>query len=165
MQKLLLLILLLHCYGSLLAQNFLVLKKRSKVINTFHPGDDIVFKLKGESHFQKAMITGFSQEKIITHYFDLNLSEIDKIKLPDKKSHLVSLFSKLSITGGVLFITLDQANQVLVMRETFGPSEETLMISGSMIGFGLFLKLFVKRTFKINSYKYRLETTDFNYSR
>lgn len=141
----------------------MVLKKRNKVIHTFEAGQDILFKLKNEKYYQKAMIVGFSDHIIHTHYYDLHFDEIDKIKLSDSGNHFVNLASGLTLRAGLLFLAVDQINQGLVRGQGFGPSEETLLISGSLVGVGLLLKLFVKNKFKITGHKYRLEATDFNY--
>ncbi|MTI22195.1 hypothetical protein E1176_14280 [Fulvivirga sp. RKSG066] len=160
-----LLVVLLLISLSAFSQRYLVLKRRNHVLHQFAPGDDISFKLKGEKVFNNGLIIGFSDNSIKLHYNEISFDEIEKIKLPYRDSHFISLFSGLAVTGGVLFIGLDQANQLLVQGNGLGPSEETLMISGGLIGTGLLLQLFVKKKFKITGRKYRLEATDFNYAK
>ncbi len=151
--------LILATSHGLFAQYYLVLKKRSRVKHVFEAGESLKFRLKGERFYYEHMMVGFHPDKVRFHYFDLNINEIASLKIPKAGNYAVSLASQLTITGGVF--ALDQLNQGLVMNEGLGPSEETLLISGGLLGTGLLLKLFKKRKFKIDGIKYRLETTDF----
>ena len=126
----------------LFSQYYLVLKKRSKIKYVFEAGESLKFKLHGEDFYTKQMIVGFGPNKIRFHYFELDLSEVSHLKVPKARKNAVSLFSRLTLTAGVLFIFLDQFNQGFVIGEGFGPSEETLIISGALVGTGLLLKLF-----------------------
>ena len=143
------------------AQYYLVLKNRTKIKYVFAAGDELKFKLHGEDFYNEQMIKGFGAEKIRFHYFDLALSEVSHIKVSELRKNGLTLLSRLAITGGVLFMVADQFNQLAIMNEALGPSDETLVITGTLIGTGLLLKLFQKRKFKIDGRKYRLETTDF----
>lgn len=143
------------------AQYYLVLKKRTKIKYVFSAGDQLKFKLHGERFYNEQMIKGFGAEKIRFHYFDLALKEVSHIKVSRLRKNGLTLLSRLAISGGVLFMVVDQLNGLAILDEGLGPSEETLFITGTLLGTGLLLKLFQKRKFKINGRKYRLQTTDF----
>lgn len=146
------------------SQYYLELKRRTKVIQRYQAGDEIQFKLKGEKYFNKGRIIGFSDQKIKLRFSEIAISEIQTIRVAENSRYGVELLSNAAITAGVFFILIDQGNQLLVQDEGLGPSSQTLLISGSLVGGGLLLKLLQKKKFSLKNTRYRLVTTDFNAS-
>ncbi|MEM7107581.1 MAG: hypothetical protein AAF519_05090 [Bacteroidota bacterium] len=147
--------------SSLSGQYYLQLKKRNKVIHTYAAGDNISFKLKGDDYLNDQMIIGLADSIIKFRLFEVAFSDIEFVTIRDRKQYGIDLTSTIAITAGELFLVGDQFNQLFIENEGFGPSSETLIIGGSIIGFGLLLRLLKKRKFKIKAGGYRLFTTDF----
>ena len=145
------------------AQYYLQLKKRTKVIHTYSAGDHIKFKLKGDDFYSDQVVIGVTDSTIKFRLLDIALTDIEAVKVPERGSYGLDLISGAAITAGIFFMVIDQANQLFVQGEGLGPSKETLLISGSLIGSGLFLRLFKKKKFKFKSKRYRLVATDFNF--
>lgn len=152
-------LLIVSCKAS--AQYYLQLKKRNKVIHTYTPGDRIRFKLKGDKYYSDQLIIGFANSTIKFRLLDVNINDIEAVKLPERSSYGLDLLAGATFTGGVLFLAIDQLNQLSVQDEGLGPSSETLLISGSLIGTGAILWLLKKKKFKFKSARYRLVPTDF----
>jgi len=144
-------------------QKYLVLKKRNKVKVAYEAGDKIKFKLKDEQFYTEQMIVGFGQDMIRFHYFDVPLSEIEEIKLVNKRARGFNFnaFSSLFLQIGIGYLVVDQFNQVVIQNQPAGISNSTAIVSANMIATGLLLKLFNKKRFKINNTKYRLEISDY----
>ncbi len=150
-------IIFLLSYGSIVAQSSLILKKRNKVIAIFKEGDRLRFQLTGERFYYNHMITGFAFDKVRFNYFDLRLEEIGILHVKNPKKNIANVIYRLGIQGGVFFLLIDQLNQVVINGDDFGPSDQTYLISGSMIAAGLLARLFVKKKFKTDGTKYHLE--------
>ncbi|MEM6522225.1 MAG: hypothetical protein AAGF85_07055 [Bacteroidota bacterium] len=161
MKGVFLLLFILLFVSPLSAQYYLQLKKRNKVIHTYSSGDNIIFRLKDDKFYYDQMIMGVTDTTIKFRLYDVSIQDIELVKVPSRSSYGLDLLSSATLTAGIFFLAIDQANQLFVQDEGLGPSDEVLIISGVLVGSGLFIKLLKKKKFSFKNQKYRLTSTDF----
>ncbi|MEM9857302.1 MAG: hypothetical protein AAF843_08095 [Bacteroidota bacterium] len=151
----------LFSVAPLSAQYYLQLKKRNKVIHTYMAGDNIKFKLKGEDFYTNQIITGVTDSTIKFRFLDVAFKDIEVLKLSSRRSYGLDLVAEFGMKAGIIFLVIDQFNQLAIQGEGLGPSSEVLIISGSLISTALIIWLLKKKKFKFKSGRYRLMATDF----
>lgn len=102
-------------------------------------GDNIAFNLKEDKAKISATITGFQDSVIVFRGFKVNPSEISHIYVDSKTISWFVLrykYTRLFLYTGIGYFLVDVANSGEI-------SEETLAISGTLVGAGLLAKLLV----------------------
>lgn len=141
------------------AQQYLVVKKRNKSKLVYETGDQLKFKVKGEKHWRKQLIVGFTEKGIRFHYFGIGLSDIEQIAIPveDRNYGIPNVL----IHAGIGFFVIDQFNQTVVSGEEFDPNQSTVIVALAGVGAGCLWKFLKRRKFNIDGSRFRLQTTDF----
>ena len=140
------------------SQSVLMISKRGKTLAQYSAGEELRFKLKDEKYYHEAMITGFSQDKVHFHYFEVAFDEIETIDLGDKKKSWLRMVSALTIRAGAVFLFLDVFNQGVITRDGFEPAPQTLMISGGLIGISLLTNLLNRKRLPVSKPRFELKT-------
>jgi hypothetical protein len=131
------------------APYMLTLEKRgrSKRIR-FYTGQRILFKLKKDEFIYETSIEGIGDGYIEVKGTVLPISEIDVIIIEKQQRFLRMLRNKL-IQVGLLYFLFDMVN------DSFSPSRETAIVSGSFVSSGLLLiPLIGDRVYKLNQHRY-----------
>lgn len=153
---------LMFCISLIVAPTFgqsgLYFSRNNKMIVSYHAGDKLTFRLKGEKFYTSQMIVGFQGDRIKFHYFDLELDEIDRIDISNENKNAIDVLSRLTFQAGVLFILIDIFNQGVIRNEGYEPTSASLIISGSLLATSGLAKLLSKKKFKIDGRKYKLQT-------
>ncbi len=114
----------------------------------FYIGDELKFKLKEEDFKRTATITAIDSNSItINGVAKIPLSEFRVIQISKKKIKAARI---IGTSGGLLFMTLGVGNTLL------NKNGSTALISSGFISLVSiqFLRLFEKRNYKLNSYRY-----------
>lgn len=128
---------------------FLALEKRgaTKRIRYF-VGDEIEFKLKGESVLYKPIIEQVLDSAITVNGTQVYFTDISAVKIYRKKPFL-SLISRFVLIGGVGYLAIDLINN------RFNVYNRTLITSAAFVAPGLSLTLLFKpRLLKLNQHRY-----------
>ena len=132
-------------------QRYLLLRKVGRPYQIiFEEGEEMRFRVKGEKHFIKDFIQGFSENRIRFHYYDIDLSEIEVIDIRDRNFRVLGVKSipgKL-IVAGIGLVIIDQANQVLIRDEPAGVSTGIAIVSGSLVAAGFIIRAIQKKYFR-----------------
>jgi len=139
------------------AQSRLLIKKRGKIIASYREGDHLKFKLQDEDYYYNQLILGFDGENIRFRFYDIHISEIDIVKAYGKKKNFSGVVSDAALTAAIFFFAIDIFNQGVVNGDGFEPSEQTLMIAGSLAATSLLTKLLAGNKVKIDGRKFTLE--------
>jgi hypothetical protein len=145
-----LVILFLSVSFSLVGQTQLVLLNKEKVLARFGYGDDIIYKLKKMDRFTKGVMLGATEFAVITFNDTIPFSSIERVSLKGHgQRHLPTLISKLLITAGIAYFTIDQFNHVVVQGQKPDLDPTVWKPSLVMVASGLALKLVRKRSQRI----------------
>lgn len=131
------------------ALHFSIIGKRVKAI--YKTGDEFSFRLKGGNADITSTILDFSDSTIVFQYYQVKISEIDKVRADEKIRSWYMLkykYDKAFTVAGVGFLALDVAN-------TGDFNRNTLITSGSLILAGVLARIVVKKWIKLN-YRRRL---------
>lgn len=129
---------------------FLLLKRTNSLYQiTIFEGEEIRFRLHGDKHYRQDHILGLKGNEIRFHYYSVNLDDIQSIDVRSRnpRSFFRSGPGKL-IFAGVALIGIDQLNQVVVRDEPAGVSTGIAIVSGSLIGAGILLKVIDRKYFR-----------------
>jgi hypothetical protein len=130
-----------HCS----CQSLLMFKKNKNRIAYYKKGDVISFRIKGDKKKITEPIRGFEDSLLVFKYFNLNPKEITHMYVDDKTKvwyFLKYKYEKLFLFAGTGYLILDVLN-------TGELSEETLIISGSLITAGLLAKWLISKRIKV----------------
>jgi hypothetical protein len=127
-------------------QTQLVLLNREKILLRFTEGDDISFKKKSSKDYTHTFITEIKPFAIITYNDTVPFSSIESVSLKGNTIPKFSLLSKFLITAGVLYFAIDQVNNIIVQGNKPDLPKSVWVPSVALVGTGLVLKLFRKRT-------------------
>jgi hypothetical protein len=102
----------------------------------YRKGDVISFRLKGDKQKITGQIEGIEDSLIVFRYFKIHPNEISHLYL-DKRTKLLYFmkykYARLFMIAGAGYLILEVINEG-------EPSEDTLVISGTLIGAGLLAK-------------------------
>lgn len=162
--KYLLLIVLLFFSLEVFSQKYLLLDKiGSKRRLEFHPGDELTFKLHGESHFSNAVISHLSDSTIFFQDGLITLKNIDEIRIGHRASGILGTSRTVKFKiAGVGLILLDQFNTGIISGEKFTLNRGVLIAGGSLIALGYILDFAQKKRFKIRGNR-RLRIVDVSF--
>jgi len=123
-------------------RKMLVLKAGNKVAY-YHIGDKIGIKLKGGGEKIKGQIEDLKDSLITFRHVDVSLSEIERVYIDDKtKWWLRFKLEQLCLLAGSAYLVANVIN-------TGELHQETLIISGALIGVGLLGKWLIGNSIKI----------------
>ena len=108
----LLILLFVAFAGSAVAQKQIVLLKKEKVLLRLYPGDEFIYRLKGDDQKRTTYINNLSDTSVVTHRDTVPFHTIDRIYFQQKKFYN-TVGTALVIFGAGLFF-IDQFNHVIV---------------------------------------------------
>lgn len=125
-------------------RTLLMLEKKNKNKNAYYEvGDKISFRLDGSNRKISGEIIGFRDSVILFKEFEVSVNEISSLYIDEKtKWWLRYKIEQLSLIIGCGYLLIDVINN----REL---TEDTLIISGTLISVGLLAKVFIGNKIKI----------------
>jgi hypothetical protein len=125
-------------------QTYFVVQKTGRVKNfKYKPGNTIIFQVKGELNFRTASISRLYDSTIVLdNGSKISLQDITKVRKPRTMLKILSTFS---FGLGVGYLSIDVVNNLI---NGIGPvfNQETLLISGILVGSALIMRQFSDRT-------------------
>jgi hypothetical protein len=134
-------------------QKQLVVLKGQKVLLRLYPGDDIVFKLKGDKKVQRSYVNNIFDTAVVAHKQVIPFYKIDRLYF--QRGNLLNVFGGLLVGGGAGFFLIDQLNNVAVQHNDLDFEKSVAIPSAIMVGTGLPLMLMKKKSTKLGG-KYRV---------
>ncbi len=128
---------------------FLALEKRGRVKRIrFFKGQELWFRLKGDSFKYRGMIEGVGDGYVQVKGVKIDISQIEYIFVR-RKRRAIRLLSNFSILAGGGYFLIDLVNN------SFTTTRETLTVSGGILAGGLLLKLFlIRKKYKMGKFTY-----------
>lgn len=137
------------------AQKQLVLLKREKIFLRLHPGDDIVYKLKGSKTKVKSYVNNLFDTAIMVHRTIVPFHKIDRIYFT--KGSFLNIVGGLMVIGGAGYFAIDQLNEVAVHGHSASINKRVARTSAAMVIVGLPLMIIKRHSTRIGG-KFRLMT-------
>jgi hypothetical protein len=137
------------------AQKQLILMKRQDVLLRLYPGDEIVFKLKGNKRIWKSYINNLSDTSIVIHRDTIPFHQIERLYFYQEKFH--NRLGTYLIAGAIALFAIDQINYTLIQGNEFNVDSgiSKVCIGGVLVGLPLVL---AKKKYQKIDYRYRLFT-------
>ena len=122
----------------------LMLEKADKNKNAYYEvGDELTFYRQGKKTKIKDKILGFEDSIIVFRRYSVPISEITALHIDDKTRWWLRFKpAQLLLIGGTGYLLIDTFNSGEF-------SEDTLIVSGSLIGLGLVFRLLIPNKIKI----------------
>lgn len=147
MTKPILILLLMAFAGSAKGQKQLILLKGENVLLRLYPGDEFIYKLKGNKTIRTTYVNNLSDTSVVTHRDTVPFHTIDRIYFKQHKFYN-TVGAALVIFGGGLFL-IDQINVVLVNGQSPNLDSRVSAISlGSLVA-GIPMAFIKKKSQKI----------------
>jgi len=136
------------------ATYFLSLEKmgRKKRLR-FSVGDKITFSFKGSKERFSPAITKINAQRVEVMDTPLDLRKVHKITLYNE-SKLRAQGANVLPAAGVLYFLADMINPIFSGREAFKIRKGSVILPSILIGSGFLLRVFAKRTLKMNKNRY-----------
>lgn len=125
--------------GWVWAQKQLVLLHGQTVICRFNPGDDFVFRYRGERTVRKSYVNNISDTAVVIHRDTVPFRLIERVYFG--QTTLLNRLGKVLVIGGVGLFVIDQFNQVVVQDQT--PSLDDRVSRASIVATAVGLPLMV----------------------
>lgn len=125
--------------GVAVAQKQLVLLKKEDVLLRLYPGDEFIYRLKGDKTKRTTYVNNISDTAVITHRDTVPFHRIERIYFPQKRFYN-TVGRALVIFGAGLFL-IDQFNVVVVNGNSPNLDSRTSTLSLVSLGAGLPLML------------------------
>lgn len=145
--------------GSVFGQKQLVVLKRENVLLRLYPGDEFVYRLKGEKIVRTTYVNNIFPTAVLTHRDTVPFNAIDRVYFRQRKLYN-TLGGALVIFGAGLFI-IDQLNVTVVNGNKPSLDDDVTTLSVSSLAVGLPLMLIKKKSQRIR-YPTRLMLIDRN---
>ena len=152
-RTLLLLLVLIFSCELVYSQDFLLLsrpgkKKRFK----YYAGDELVFQLNRENHFNRAKIVGLTSDSVYFQNTGIKITEIQKVDIRDKNEHLwrPEVFSGAFMTAGVGYFTVHHFNQIIVKQRGLKIDGGVAKWSAYLIAASYLIHLSKLKYFRVN---------------
>ena len=143
----------------LAAQNIFVLERPGTIKNyKFYSGDKIKLRTISNDTIISGIITNIHDKSIIIN--DANEIVSGDMDAIYRKRWGYSFLQYLSLFAGIAYVGINTLNGVINSDKPIVPTE-TLIISGSMIAFGIALTPLTTRKHKIDNQKWRVLILDF----
>ena len=144
----LILFLLLACSAAAVhAQKQLVLLKGEKVLLRLYPGDDFVYREKGDRSIKTTYVNNISDTAVVTHRDTVPFHTIDRLYFKQHKLH--NTVGAALVTFGAGLFLIDQINVVLVQRQPPSIDRRISALSLTSLAVGIPLLLLKKRSQKL----------------
>ena len=129
------------------AQKQLVLLKKQQVLLRLYPGDEIVFKLKGDPSVKRSYVNNLFKGAVQTHRDSIPFHQIERIYF--KRSAFYNRVGQgLVILGAGLFV-IDQVNVGLIQGDGFSFDSGVSKTTVASVGVGLPMMLIKKKSQKL----------------
>ena len=128
-------------------QKQLVLLKKQQVLLRLNPGDEIVFKLKGDPTIKRTYVNNLFKGAMQTHRDSVPFHRIERIYF-DRSTFYNRLGGGLVVLGAGLFI-IDQVNVGLIQGDGFSLDSGVSRTTIASVGVGLPLMLLKKKSQKL----------------
>ncbi len=139
------------------SQNILVLEKGSGGhIRWYYAGDHIELKTKKGNRIDGRIREITDSSLIVNVASEVMMSDITTIY---RKRHMLDLLQKVTLIGGVLYISLSALNGAINKDSPVVP-DETLKISGGLIAAALLLMPFTTRRHEVVGNAWKLKILD-----
>ncbi len=133
-------------------EKYLVLDKPGRIKRMrFYVGDELKFKLAGERHLYKDVIEAISDTNITIRGTWIPIREIAAV-VQYKEGNLLKQAIYVLPRAGILYFLADTFNPIFTGGEV-SVSRSGVILSSSLIAGSLVLRLFTKRTYRINNYR------------
>ncbi len=139
------------------AQKQLVLLKKEDVLLRLYPGDDFIYKLKGDKTKRTTYVNNISDTAVVTHRDTVPFHRIERIYFRQNKFYN-TVGKGLVIFGAGLFL-IDQFNEVVVNGNSPNLDSRTSEVSLAALGAGLPLMLIRSRSQRLR-HRVRLMMAD-----
>lgn len=129
--------------------------KRENVLLRLYPGDEIVFKLKGNKRIWTSYVNNLSDTSVVIHRDTIPFHQIERLYFDQQKFH--NRLGAYLIAGAVVLFGIDQINYSLIQGNEFSVDSgvSKACIGGVLVGVPLVL---IKRRYQKIDYRYRLFT-------
>lgn len=141
------------CVGAANAQKQLVLLKNQTVRLRLHPGDEIVFRLKGSKRVRKSYVNNLYDTAVVAHEDVIPFHKIERLYF--KHSNFRNTLGTLFVIGGAGFFLIDQFNATVVEGDEPNLDDNVTKTSLGLLAVGLPMMLIHKNSQRIGG-KYRL---------
>lgn len=138
-------------------QKQLVLLNKEDVLLRLYPGDEIIYKLKGDKAVRTSYVNNLLDTAVVTHRDTVPYHDMDRIYFRQHKFHN-TIGTGLVIFGAGLFL-IDQINVVVVNQNSPDLDSRVSAISLSSLAVGLPMMLITKKSRKMK-YRTRLMTVE-----
>lgn len=138
---------------SAFAQKQLILLKKENVLLRLYPGDEFIYRLKGDDRLRTTYVNNISDTAVVTHRDTVPFHTIDRIYFPQKRFYN-TIGRALVIFGAGLFL-IDQFNYVVVQGNSPALDSRVSKVSLISLAAGMPLMLIKKKSQKIR-YRVRL---------
>ena len=128
-------------------QSQLVLLKKERVVKLFLPGDDFIYREKGDKEVKASFINHLSDTAVITQWDTIPFHHLERVYF--KRIRFINRLGYLMVVAGVGVMAIDLFNVVVVQGENFNMDPGLLRFSAVTVGLGLPLMLVVKKSQKI----------------
>jgi hypothetical protein len=132
---------------SAFSQKQLIVLSREDVLVRLYPGDEFIYKLKGDRSVTTTYVNNLSDTAVVTHSDTIPFHRIDRVYFKQRRFYN-TIGTALVIFGGGLFL-IDQANVVLVNGQSPNLDDRVSVLSLSSLAAGLPLMLLKKKSQKL----------------
>jgi hypothetical protein len=133
-------------------EKYLVLDKPGRIKRIrYYSGDEIIFKLKGDITTYSTMIQAIGDSTILVRDTPIPIRNIHSITKHSENGFLYQA-ARILPKAGMLYFLADTFNPVF-RGEKPDISRSGVVVGGTLIAGGYALKLFRKRTYRINNYR------------
>ena len=134
-------------------QKFLALDKPGKIKRVrFFVGQEITFRLKNDPITYRDYITAIDDSSFTIFGTKVPIRDVDRIILRSN-SWFVNQGSVLLPAAGVIYFLADNLNPVIQGNEGFSVSRGSVVVAAGLVGTGIILRIFAKRSHKIGNNK------------
>jgi len=138
-------------------QKQLLLMKGERVKFRFEPGDEIVFKTKGNERIWTTYVNNLFDTVLVTHRDTIPLHQIERIYF--QQSSFANRIGGALVVGGAALFLIDQLNYTVIQGNDPSVDAWVSQVSLGAIAVGLPMMIIKKRYQRIN-YKHRLRVVD-----
>ena len=133
-------------------ENYLVMDKPGRIKRIrYYTGDEIIFKLKGDKTTYSTILQAVGDSSIKVRDTNIPVKDIRSIIRHSENGFLYQV-ARILPKAGILYFVADTFNPIF-RGEKPSISRSGIIVGGSLFAGGQALKLFRKKTLKVNSYR------------